>query len=71
VVSLAAGGPAEAGGILPGDIILALDGQAALRPRGVAAMLGAMQVGQDLPVRLLRAGQATAVTIRLGARPSR
>jgi len=71
VVQLAEGGPAAAGGILPGDILLALDGQKLLRPRAVAGMLGAMQAGQAVPVALLRAGAAHTLTLVLGARPER
>ena len=71
VVQLVEGGPAQGCGILPGDILLALDGQKLLRPRAVAGMLGAMQAGQNVPVDLLRAGAAHTLTVCLGARPKR
>jgi S1-C subfamily serine protease len=69
VISLASGGPAEQAGILPGDILLDLDGQQMLHPRAVAERLGPERVGQACPVRLLRAGAVVTLTITIAARP--
>ncbi len=70
-VSLAAGGPAEQAGILPGDILLALDGEAMIRLRGIRGKLGADRVGQEVEVRLMRGGVVQAVKLTVGARPAR
>jgi S1-C subfamily serine protease len=70
-VSLAAGGPAEQAGILPGDILLALDGEAMIRLRGIRGKLGADRVGQEVEIKLMRGGVAQAVKLTVGARPAR
>jgi S1-C subfamily serine protease len=71
VVSLAPGGPAEVAGVLPGDIVLALDGEPALRLRAIRGRLGADRVGQALPVRLMRAGAVQTLTLTVASRPAR
>ena len=47
VVSLAAGGPAAAAGVLPGDIMLDLDGTPVRRARALAAAMGPERIGQS------------------------
>ncbi len=71
VVSLAADGPAEQAGVLPGDIIVAVDGAAAVNPRVVAQFLAAQAVGQVVTLGLLRGGEARSVPAAVGARPQR
>lgn len=70
-VSLAASGPAEQAGILPGDILLALDGEALLRVRGIRGRLGSDRVGQTIEVRLMRGGAVQAVKLTVATRPAR
>jgi len=69
VVSLAAGAPAEQAGVLPGDIILEVDGVHAGRARGVAAAFGPERIGQPVALKLLRAGEVRLVTVTVAARP--
>jgi S1-C subfamily serine protease len=69
VVGMAAGGPAEAAGILPGDILLARGGEKLAHPAAIRAMLAPDRVGQSVPVRLLRAGAAITLTLTITARP--
>jgi S1-C subfamily serine protease len=69
VASLAKNGPAEQAGLLPGDIVLTLDGEAATHPRGLARLLGPDRVGKPLPLRILRAGEARDLSVTVGARP--
>ncbi|HEY1720138.1 MAG TPA: S1C family serine protease [Magnetospirillaceae bacterium] len=69
IASLAKNGPAEQAGLLPGDIVLTLDGQDAIHARGIARMLGPDRVGKPLPLRILRAGTAKDVSVTVGARP--
>jgi S1-C subfamily serine protease len=71
VVGLAAGAPAEQGGVLPGDIILEIDGRRAGRPRGIAAALVAEHIGQPATLKLLRAGEVHMVMVTIGTRPAR
>jgi len=70
VVGLAGGGPAEAAGILPGDIVLDIDGAAVNRPRALSALLGPDRIGQVVSVRVLRAGAVQAIGVTVAARPA-
>ena len=70
VVGLAGGGPAEAAGILPGDIVLDIDGDAVNRPRALSALLGPERIGQNAALRVLRAGTVQAIDVTIAARPA-
>ncbi|MBV8916360.1 MAG: serine protease [Acetobacteraceae bacterium] len=70
VVSLAAGGPAEQAGVLPGDILLEVAGEAAPHPRAVARALAGEQVGKVIPLRLLRAGAPVDLQATVALRPA-
>jgi S1-C subfamily serine protease len=70
VVSLADGGPAETAGILPGDIVLDIDGGALNRPRALSVLLGAERIGQTAALRVLRAGTLQAISVTIAARPA-
>ncbi|HEY7576704.1 MAG TPA: S1C family serine protease [Acetobacteraceae bacterium] len=71
VVAIAAGCPAEQAGVLPGDIILEVDGRRTGRARGLAAALSPERVGQPATLKLLRAGEVHLVTVIIGTRPAR
>ncbi len=71
IVSLAPHGPAEAAGVLPGDILLQLDAEAATHPRAVANTLASRTLGDTVVLRLLRAGQVTELAAIIAARPAR
>lgn len=71
VVGLAPGAPAEQAGVLPGDIILEVDGRQTGRARGLAAALAPERIGQPATLKLLRAGEVRMVTVTVGARPAR
>ena len=67
VAALEPGGPGEAGGLLVGDLLLAVDGQAVERPGDlVAALAGRVRIAVAL--RLLRAGEPKELTLTTGAR---
>jgi S1-C subfamily serine protease len=70
VVSIARGGPAERAGLMPGDILLALDGQTMMGPRSIRAFLGPERVGKSVAVRLVRGGLVQTTTLTVTARPS-
>ncbi len=70
VQSLAVGGPAEAAGVLPGDILLALDDATLARPRGLGRALGAERIGQSSTIRLLRGGTVQSIAVTIAARPA-
>ncbi len=71
VVSLATDGPAEQAGVLPGDIVVTVDGAAAVNPRVVAQFLATQAVGQIVTLDLLRGGEARSLPATIGARPQR
>ncbi len=70
VVSLADGGPAAAAGVLPGDIMLDLDGTPVRRARALAAAMGPDRIGQGVTLRLLRAGALQTLSVIIAARPA-
>jgi S1-C subfamily serine protease len=70
VVSLASGGPAAQAGVLPGDILLDLDGMPVRRMRALSAALGPERVGQSVSLRLLRAGAMQTLAVVIAARPA-
>jgi S1-C subfamily serine protease len=70
VMSLATDGPAEKAGVLPGDILLDVDGTPTLSARALAAKLGPDRVGQTAQLRLLRAGAAHTLSAVVAPRPA-
>ena len=70
VISLATPGPAEQAGVLPGDILLAVDGAAAPHMRAVARTLGSRVAGTDVTLRLLRSGMPIEFPVTVAARPA-
>jgi S1-C subfamily serine protease len=71
LASLAKDGPAEKAGLMPGDIILDLDGQPVGDARGLGRMFGPDRVGKPVSLRILRAGAVKEVSVTVGARPAR
>lgn len=70
VVHVEPGGPAEQGGVLMGDVVLELDGTPVADAGHLAALLGGDRIGQAIPVRVLRAGQAATLSVVVGERPA-
>jgi S1-C subfamily serine protease len=70
VVGLAGGGPAETAGVLPGDIVLDIDGGAVSRPRALSLLLGPDRIGQTVVLRVLRAGVVQTIGVTVAARPA-
>ena len=58
--------PAEKGGILLGDTLLALDGNAIRQHDDLLALLQGERVGKKCPVKLLRGGKTKTVQIMVG-----
>ena len=70
VVSLASSAPAEAAGMLPGDIVLDIDGTPVSRPRALTASMGPERIGQAVILRVLRAGAVQTISVTVAARPA-
>jgi len=66
VVQAAPGSAAEAAGLLPGDILLAVGGETLADSGTLRARLRALNAGQTAALTLLRGGQPQQVTVTLG-----
>ncbi len=69
VTQLYPGGPAEAAGILAGDLILGAEGAAIATPEELIALVGRHQAGDLLTLQVFREGQVGIVRVRLGRPP--
>lgn len=69
VVTLEDGGPADEGGILPGDVLLTVQDQPVHDTEDVQAVLSCHGPGTPVNLTLLRAGAPQALTVTLGERP--
>ena len=70
VLGVEPGAPADRGGIIVGDILLALDGTPIGDSDDVHARLGAGSVGRTLALDVLRGGTPQRVEVTVGARPA-
>lgn len=68
LVSVSTDSPAERGGLLVGDIIVAIDGEGVHHVENLQAALGGDRVGQPVAVRIVRGGQVQDLTITIGER---
>jgi len=69
VLSLAPQGPAEQSGMLVGDILLDLNGQALQEVGDLQAALESGKAGREVRVGLVRGGERIESTVTLGERP--
>lgn len=70
VVSVTSGSPASSAGVLVGDILLDVDGQAVDSPEELMDLLLGDRVGKAVATRVLRGGSATSVPVTVGERPT-
>jgi S1-C subfamily serine protease len=68
VLWLEEGGPAEKGGLLVGDIIVAVSGQPVGDPDDLFSALNSDTVGQAIAVEILRGGRPETVQVTVGER---
>lgn len=71
IVELAAQSPALHGGLLLGDILVTLDGQAVDDGEALQALLGGERVGRPVAVQVLRGGALLTLEVTVGQRPRR
>lgn len=69
VVNVEPESPADRGGLLIGDILVALDGQAVRDPGDVLAALGGDRIGKAVMLKVTRGGRAELVSVTVGERP--
>ena len=60
--------PAEQGGLLLGDILVALDGQPVNDVDDLQALLSGDRVGNPVPIEVIRGGQVQTLTVTIGQR---
>jgi S1-C subfamily serine protease len=70
IVSVAKDGPAAKAGILPGDVLVTLDGEGVSRPSMVTEHLGPEAIDRSVELRLIRVGKIVALGATVTARPS-
>ena len=68
VVGVEKNSPAEAGGLMVGDILVAIHGQLVLDHDELLAGLSGEAVGKAAPIEILRGGQPQTLTVTIGAR---
>jgi S1-C subfamily serine protease len=66
IVSVEANSPAEAGGLLIGDLIASVDGHAVNDADALLSVLTGDRVGKALPIVVLRGGAHTMLSVTLG-----
>jgi S1-C subfamily serine protease len=69
VVNVEAESPADRGGVLIGDILLAVDDHPVTDPGDVLAALGGDRIGQAIALRVARGGRAERLTVTVGEGP--
>lgn len=70
VVAVTDGGPAEGGGLLLGDVIVELDGQAVTSVDRLISLLTAATIGRAVVLRVLRGGAQKDITVTVAERPA-
>lgn len=66
--SIEAESPAATAGLLVGDILVALDGEAVERPEDLTLLLQGSQVGQTITAQIVRGGNLTDISVTVGER---
>jgi S1-C subfamily serine protease len=70
VRSVLRGQPAEQGGVLSQDVILAINDMTVDSPREVLRMIGGLEAGQIVKLTIFRAGRTLQLPVALGTRPA-
>ena len=70
VVGVTEGSPSAVGGVLVGDLLVALDGHPVESPQDLMDRLLDTPIGQPVSLRVLRGGAAVDVTVTVGERPA-
>jgi serine protease Do len=71
VVHAEPGGPAEKAGVLLGDVLLELDGQATADTDDVQRVLRGQKSGNAVRAKLLRGGTVATIDVTLAGRPAK
>jgi S1-C subfamily serine protease len=71
VTGLVEQGPADAAGVLVGDIIVGFDGETVQEPEALVTLLRGDRVGKPAALTVVRGGQLKDITVTVGERPKR
>ena len=70
VASVEEDSPAAVGGVLQGDVILQLDGNATRSMEELLGLLNGVIVGSEVALTLVRGGEMQTITVTIGERPA-
>jgi putative serine protease PepD len=70
VRDIAAGGPADQGGVLPGDVITRVDGNQVQVPQDISRTVAGRKPGDEVDVEVQRAGGQQRLQVTLGTQPA-
>jgi S1-C subfamily serine protease len=68
IVSVETGGPADAAGLMLGDVILAIDGETVSQVEQLQERLTGDRVGKNVPIRIARGGEPREIGVTVGER---
>jgi S1-C subfamily serine protease len=68
VMTVEPNSPAERAGLLLGDLVVGIGGQPVTDAESLLSQLGGDRVGQSLPVKILRGGEARELSVTIGER---
>jgi S1-C subfamily serine protease len=68
LMSVEPGSPADSGGLMMGDTLLALDGERVRQMDDLLALLSGDRVGKTVPILALRGGQQQTLNVTIGER---
>ena len=69
ITAVTPGSPADIAGLVPGDLILAIDGKSIQRSVGPEQILASYQPGDRIELTVVRAGGTREVQVDLGEKP--
>lgn len=69
VSQVVSGSPAEAGGVLVGDLIVAFDGESVQEPDELVTRLRGNKLGKEVPITVVRGTASHEVVVTVGERP--
>ncbi len=64
IVEVIPGGPAHSGGMLPGDVVVALDGRPVKTPEALRFFASLSSIGQPTPVEVVRKGERLTLQLK-------
>jgi serine protease DegQ len=63
------GGPADAAGVKPGDILMAINGKPVIDSAGMLNLIAALKPGQQVAINVIRNQTEQGFKVTIGKRP--